>query len=395
MKIDGKWLSGGDRITIELIRKLAEAHWKITIITGSLGKLLYSRYGLESIARIVDICPASYGDSTFGIMFYSLIALIRATWKAMVMANTSNQIVLSQSDFLPDIMPGHILKRRKRLRLWIATLYLFAPNPIRHKVYSGRMVLRGLAYYLAQKLSILLIKKNADMVLVTNDLDQRIMARPEREVVAIYGGVDFRDIPKFSQRKLDGPYKYDAVFVGRFHPQKGVSLLLNIWARVCRRRPNARLALIGVGPLESQLKDAAAVLGLTNNVDFLGFLDGSEKFRVFYESRLFVHPVIYDSGGMSAAEAMACGLPCIGFDLPALRSYYPRGMARVPAYDIEAFAQSILKLLDNEPMYDQLSAEAQSFAKEWDWHRRADLFLDTVERALARREAIDPLDKAS
>jgi glycosyltransferase involved in cell wall biosynthesis len=257
------------------------------------------------------------------------------------------------------------------------------------------MVLRGLAYYLAQKLSILLIKKNADMVLVTNDLDQRIMARPEREVVAIYGGVDFRDIPKFSQRKLDGPYKYDAVFVGRFHPQKGVSLLLNIWARVCRRRPNARLALIGVGPLESQLKDAAAVLGLTNNVDFLGFLDGSEKFRVFYESRLFVHPVIYDSGGMSAAEAMACGLPCIGFDLPALRSYYPRGMARVPAYDIEAFAQSILKLLDNEPMYDQLSAEAQSFAKEWDWHRRADLFLDTVERALARREAIDPLDKAS
>jgi glycosyltransferase involved in cell wall biosynthesis len=392
MKIDGKWLSGGDRITMELIRKLAEARWKITIITGSLGKLLYSRYGLQNIVTIVDICPTSYGDSTVGIMIYALVALVRATWKALVMTDTTHQIVLSQSDFLPDLMPAYLLQKRRRLRLWIATLYLFAPNPIRHKVYSGRMVLRGLAYYLAQKISIQLIRKNADMVLVTNDLDRQVMSSPRTEVVAIYGGVDFRFVPMHSKMDTEQPSKYDAVFVGRFHPQKGVGLLLNVWAKVCRKRPTAKLALIGVGPLESQLKDTATILGLTKNVDFLGFLDGEEKVAVFSQSRIFIHPVIYDSGGMSAAEAMACGLPCIGFDLPSLRSYYPRGMVKVPAYDTDAFSESILTLLDDNAMYQQFSAEARGFAKDWDWQGRAELFLQAVGRILKKQVPTDAID---
>jgi glycosyltransferase involved in cell wall biosynthesis len=161
---------------------------------------------------------------------------------------------------------------------------------------------------------------------------------------------------------------------------------------VCQKRPTAKLALIGVGPLESQLKATATILGLTKNIDFLGFLDGEEKFAVFSQSRIFIHPVIYDSGGMSAAEAMACGLPCIGFDLPSLRSYYPRGMVKVPAYDTDAFSKSILTLLDDNAMYQEFSAEARSFAKDWDWQGRAELFLQAVGRILKKQVPTDAID---
>jgi glycosyltransferase involved in cell wall biosynthesis len=51
---------------------------------------------------------------------------------------------------------------------------------------------------------------------------------------------------------------------------------------------------------------------------------------------------------MAAWEAMACGLPGVSFDLPALRTYYPKGMLKTPCYDLKAFAENILKLLNDE-----------------------------------------------
>ena len=45
---------------------------------------------------------------------------------------------------------------------------------------------------------------------------------------------------------------------------------------------------------------------------------------------MVVHPAIFDSGGMAAAEAMAWGLPGVSFDLPALKTYYPQGMIKNP-----------------------------------------------------------------
>ena len=48
--------------------------------------------------------------------------------------------------------------------------------------------------------------------------------------------------------------------------------------------------------------------------------------RIFKDSKIVLHAAIYDSGGMAACEAMACELPGVSFDLPALKTCYPKGM---------------------------------------------------------------------
>jgi hypothetical protein len=59
---------------------------------------------------------------------------------------------------------------------------------------------------------------------------------------------------------------------------------------------------------------------------------------------------IYGSGGMDACEVIACGLDGVSFGLPALKTYYPKGMVKTPFYDLEAFGENIFKLLNDETL---------------------------------------------
>jgi len=137
--------------------------------------------------------------------------------------------------------------------------------------------------------------------------------------------------------------------------------------------------MIGSGPLEADVKTKVDKLGLSSNIELLGFRDGNEKYEVFKLSKIVVHPATYDSGGMSACEAMAWGLPGVSFDLEALKTYYPKGMVKTPCYDKQEFAENILRLLDGGYMYDRLSKDALGWAREWGWEVRSREILEKVK----------------
>jgi len=56
---------------------------------------------------------------------------------------------------------------------------------------------------------------------------------------------------------------------------------------------------------------------------------------------------------MSAAEAMAWGLPGVSFDLEALKTYYPKGMIKTPCFNHDKFAANIINLLSNQSLYQK------------------------------------------
>ena len=90
------------------------------------------------------------------------------------------------------------------------------------------------------------------------------------------------------------------------------------------------------------------------------------KSRIIKAARAVVHPAIYDSGGMAPAEALACGLPGVAFDLPALGTYYPKGFLKAPQGGFPAFAAHLERLLSDEALYRRMSTEARAASEEWD-----------------------------
>ena len=291
----------------------------------------------------------------------------------------SGDIVFSSSDFWPDFLPAFILKLKNPKIVWVAGFYLFAPKPWdKFSPYRSKNFLIGLFYWLSQVPAYYVIRKFSDIVFVTSqpDVDKFITPiRPKEKVIVIRGGVDTAPAKIYlNSEEVIPPEEriYDACFVGRFHYQKGVLELVKIWQVVCSNISQARLVMIGIGPLECEIRSLIKEFGLSKNIELMGFLDGPKKFEVFKQCRIVVHPATFDSGGMAASEAMAWGLPGVSFDLEALKTYYSKGMLKTSCFDTDEFAENILNLLSNPHQYKEMSLEALKFVhEEWEWNNRA------------------------
>lgn len=379
----GGGLSGGDRIFIECAKRWARTGHEVYVYVWEEGYAMCRRNRLKNVKYVIwRVSP--YKNFGFAILY--TIRTIKGIVEALRMhiSETSDNIVVySSSDFWPDSIPAWILKMRFKNIKWVAGFYLFISSPFREtSPYKGKFMLKGFFYFLSQKPVYWLVKKYADMVWVTSEPDRwrfiNDRLSPDK-VIAIRGGVDVETpalIPE-PERK-----KFDAVFVGRFHPQKGVLELIDIWRYVCEKKKDAKLAMIGVGDLEGEVREKIRRYGLEDNIILFGFKDGVEKLRIFKDSKIVVHPAIYDSGGMAACEAMACELPGVSFDLPALRTYYPKGMLKTSCYNLKKFAENILKLLNDDELYRKISKDALDWAKQWNWNKRAEELLEAINSSI-------------
>ena len=366
-------LTGGESILINLFRE-----WRhfpgatVTMLTTNLEKEIARQNGVED-DRIMDVLTCRDFEGVFRRYIYRTWFLMWDRRTHEILRNAD--VVYSASDFWQDSLTAFYFKLKYPRLRWIAGFYLFAPAPLsQESPYRGRHFLRGLFYYLTQRPVYWIIRRVADAVYVTSDPDVKRFA--PKPVVVVRGGVD----TTASEAYLSGSNvipvaqrKYDAVFMGRLHYQKGVLLLVDIWREVVRQRPGAKLAVIGHGSLDVEMRAKMREFGLESNIEMLGFLSGTPKYEIFKQSKVVLHPATYDSGGMAAAEAMAWGLPGVSFDLEALRTYYPKGMVKVSRTgDMEGFAREVLSLLGDEQRYGKLRGEALSLVREmWEWKRRS------------------------
>ncbi|MCJ7770227.1 hypothetical protein MUP37_01480, partial [Candidatus Bathyarchaeota archaeon] len=232
-------LDGSTRIFIECAKRWAKSQHEIRIFTCEEGYELFRKYGLSSFNHTV-ISSSRYEKVNIYLLY--LIRAIRLSVRFLRTRQSSHKMIIySGSDFWPDSFPAWVLKIRFPKAKWIAGFYLFSPQPFSEKSpYKGRRRLRGLLYYMAQIPIFHLVKRYSDMVWVTSEIDRmRFICNnrltPDR-VIAVRGGVDAK-----TPGLLPEPQKkrFEAVFIGRFHPQKGVLELIDIWKYMCERKKDA------------------------------------------------------------------------------------------------------------------------------------------------------------
>ncbi|HEU4962286.1 MAG TPA: 1,4-alpha-glucan branching protein domain-containing protein [Bacilli bacterium] len=100
-------------------------------------------------------------------------------------------------------------------------------------------------------------------------------------------------------------------YVGRLVPEKGVQVLLEAASHVFAEIPHARFQIAGKGPMLAELQDLAARLGITDRVDFLGFVTDEQRNRLMRQASVAVFPSLYEPFGIVALEAMGLGIPTV------------------------------------------------------------------------------------
>ncbi|MDP3733001.1 MAG: glycosyltransferase [Candidatus Daviesbacteria bacterium] len=371
----GQGISGGDRIFIEFARRWSK-EFPVTIFLWEEGFQMCQRQGLQ-ISNIKYQISNMDLWKRLGFIINYLARIFEGIRLGLTtkLENTEDTIVYSASEFWMDSLPCFLLKLRFSKIKWVAAWYQTAPSPL--KGFSGSLI-----YWLVQLPIKPLIDRFADFVLVNNALEKKVFKRLDRKnkAIVVLGAVNIQEIDKWKKKLKDLPKVYDGVFQGRFHPQKGVMELIDIWKIVVDKKPDVKLVMIGDGPLMKNLKFKISNLKLEKNIILTGYLfDGEEKYKIFAQSKVVVHPAIFDSGGMASAEAMAFGLPCVGFNLKSYKYYYPSGMEKVKEGDLEAFADKVLELLQDNNLYKRVANEAlHLISDKWSWEYRARQILNAV-----------------
>lgn len=384
MASHGTGISGGDRIYIEFARRWGKSY-PITVVTWEEGIAMMARNNLQPGPNL-SFMPLSIPPGSFLLRYFSRIFI--AVYKSFTLNidDPNRTYLYSASEFWMDSLPCFVLKLRYPSLIWAATWYQTAPSPLMGFA-QGRHRFNALLLWLSQLPVRPLIANFAGHVLVNNDLEKKVF--PKNHTITVLGAVDTLQIDAWREKHSQVKPEYDAVFQGRFHPQKGAVELIDIWKLVVAQMPSAKLAMIGDGPLMKKVKLQISNYKLQKNIKLFGFLfDGNHKYKVFAQSQIAVHPAFFDSGGMASAEAMAFGLPCVGFNLPAYDSYYPKGMVKVPIGDLSAFSRAIIDLIDNSKKRQDLGDQAGQFIhKSYSWdYRAAQILQQIIEMKLRQKD---------
>lgn len=100
--------------------------------------------------------------------------------------------------------------------------------------------------------------------------------------------------------------------MGRLLEQKGQWHLIRAMSEVVKQVDNAKLFILGEGPMRESLIKLASELGLASNVVFPGFVEAPHAYVM--NSRVFVLPSLYEGLGNVLLESMSFGVPCISTD---------------------------------------------------------------------------------
>jgi D-inositol-3-phosphate glycosyltransferase len=166
-----------------------------------------------------------------------------------------------------------------------------------------------------------------------------------------------------------------ALFAGRIAPIKGLDTLLDAMARLASEERAPRLLIVGgdadepVDGHEAMLRRHVGRLGLADAVTFVG-AQPQERLRSYYVAAdVTVLPSYYESFGMVALEAMACGSPVIASRVGGLATTVVDGVTGflVPDGDAEALAQRLDGVLADAALRWRIGREGVRWAAQHRW----------------------------
>jgi glycogen synthase len=207
------------------------------------------------------------------------------------------------------------------------------------------------------------VKTHRRMIAVSEGTAEKLRGmNPRAHVEVIGNGLDRRALE--NQPQLG----HDILYIGRLELHgKGLDLLLDAWARASEQ-VDGNLIVAGKGPDEERIRRIVQERGLSERVQFTGWVNGTEKFRLLNSARLAVVPSRQETFGLVAIEALASGTPIIAFDIPCLKEVVPKGSGwLVEPFDAEALGAEIALRYDQKEAVRMAASQGRRFASAFDW----------------------------
>jgi glycosyltransferase involved in cell wall biosynthesis len=216
-----------------------------------------------------------------------------------------------------------------------------------------------------------LANRGADRVIAVSESVRAYLIAKEglddTKVVMIPNGLDTEHFGKateedraFARKELDLPEDAFVVGgVGRLVPQKNFKAFLEVAAVVLSANPKVLFMIAGSGPLENELKQLAAALGISERVCFLGHV--SERSRLYHALDMLLMPSDFEGTPMALLEAMASGLPVVASAVDGIAEVCTDGQDALllRPRDVAGYAAALNRLIESLSLREMLGLNAR------------------------------------
>jgi phosphatidylinositol alpha 1,6-mannosyltransferase len=182
-----------------------------------------------------------------------------------------------------------------------------------------------------------------------------------------------------------GPGDLLVTYIGRIAREKNLTQLLAAWDALAPERGSARLALVGRGPLEEEIRRRQIP-----GVHVPGLMHDRALAAAYASADIFVFPSATETFGNSLLEAMGSGLPCLAAGAAGVLEFAQHGRNAwlVQPNSAVAIAQGLRRLMRDPALRQKLAEGGLATAAERRWDEVYDRLLDDYREAIENRRMI-------
>jgi glycosyltransferase involved in cell wall biosynthesis len=125
---------------------------------------------------------------------------------------------------------------------------------------------------------------------------------------------------------------------------------------------------------------AMDTLSLRQKVKLLGYVPAGDLPGLYTGAKIFFFPSLYEGFGNPVLESMACGTPVITSNLASLPEVAGDAALLVDPYDTEALASSLVKLLEDSSLRNELKERGLKQAENFSWRKAAEEMLRVYDK---------------
>lgn len=234
-------------------------------------------------------------------------------------------------------------------------------NGILHKCYRNSYI-----QSLGMAVAIYIIRK---LVIYRNKINIFITPSKFLKGKLLESGIADRKIevkPHFVEcEKIKPSYKFRnyAVFMGRLSREKGLFTLVKAWKEI----PDITLKIVGNGQASEELQDLTVRAGI-ENVEFLGFKEGDERFEILKRAMFMVFPSeCYENMPYAILESFACAVPVIASNIGGLRELIGDGITGLhfQAGNTKDLARKISMLSKDKELLLRMRHNSRRYAEDF------------------------------
>lgn len=371
-QLSKEFVSGGEKMFLEVSKRFGSFGVESCSVVPEIAVETLKK---ENPASAVIVLPSfsfesnSYKETSKDMLQMLFIFLYRSVYGCFKVSGwlkeSGAEVMYSTGDFIPDTLPPTLAKLMGKKVKWIMLIHHLIESPFKRKTGG---LLSNAGSFLMQRFSFFFIRKLADGVFVKNGAVKGALCAlgfdPDK-VFIIDNGID---LERIKEMPSGYPEPFDCCYIGRLSASKGIMDLIEAWKGVVKEMPGARLAVIGGGSkrLEEEKKELIKELKLDRNISILGSLEDEDAYRIRKTSKLSLSCSYEEGWGITIAESLACGVPCVVYDLPVYKEKFGGAVKTVPRGDTAAFSKAVISLLEDSRKRKEMATEGMGIVQKYD-----------------------------